>query len=137
MNFAIDILYSVNLWLTSFIKIFSMLFTIGFLKFWFNVYHSSFYAFLFFTDIFLLIFWISLSNIFFPPRRVFKLWIPWVGFFIYIYNFTYLFLAGLCCCTGFSLDEMNGAALYLGCSGFSLQWLLSLRSTGFRARGLQ
>ena len=49
----------------------------------------------------------------------------------------YLFLAlpGLCCCPGFSLVVERGATL---CSkSFSLQGLLLLWSTGFRAGRLQ
>ena len=48
-----------------------------------------------------------------------------------------LFLAwlGLRCCAGFSLVAVRGGQSLLQCSGFSLQWLLLLWSTGSRARG--
>ena len=52
-------------------------------------------------------------------------------------NFIYLFLAllGLRCCVGFSLAVRAEAPLYLQSTGFSLRWLLLLRSTGNRTCG--
>ena len=51
----------------------------------------------------------------------------------------YLFLAvlGLCCCMQISLVMMNGGCSLVAAQGFSSQRLLSLWSTGSRARGLQ
>ena len=46
-------------------------------------------------------------------------------------------MLGLCCFTGFSLGATSRALLWLWCAGFSLPRLLLLRSTGFRACGLQ
>ena len=54
--------------------------------------------------------------------------------------FFFFFLAalGLCCCTqAFSLVVASGGYSSLRCTGFSWRWLLLLRSTGSRARGLQ
>ena len=48
----------------------------------------------------------------------------------------FLVLLGLHCCTGFSLDVVNGGYSLL-CVGFSFSWLLLLQSAGCRARGLQ
>ena len=48
----------------------------------------------------------------------------------------YLFLAalGLCCCTWLSLVAVSGGYSSLRYAGFSLRWLLLLRSTGSRAQ---
>ena len=55
--------------------------------------------------------------------------------FIYL---IYLFLAvlGLCCCAGLSLVAASGGYSSLWCAGFSLRWLLLLRSTDSRHVGL-
>ena len=57
-----------------------------------------------------------------------------VLFFLIIFKI-YLFLAvlGLCCCTGFSVVGVSGGYLSLHCTGFLLQWLVLLHSTGSRA----
>ena len=59
-----------------------------------------------------------LRNIFEPP------------FYLFIYLFIYLFMAalGLRCCA-------HGGHSLLWCVGFSLRWLLLLRSTGSRHTG--
>ena len=90
--------------------------------FWSNVYYYSFYALLFFIDVFLLIFWISLSDIFSLQEALLGCGFPEV-FFVCLFvfclfvlnNFTYLLLAmlGLCCYTGFSLVEGNGGSCLL------------------------
>ena len=52
--------------------------------------------------------------------------------------FIYLFLAALdlcCCARGLSLVVASGEYSLLWCTGFSLRWLLSLRSTGSRRAG--
>ena len=51
----------------------------------------------------------------------------------------YLFLAvlGLPCCAGFSPVAASRVALWLQCTGSSLQWLLLLHSMSSRAHGLQ
>ena len=53
-------------------------------------------------------------------------------FFFFINLFIYLFLAelGLCCCM-----RPSGGYSSLRCAGFSLLWLLLLRSTGSRHAG--
>ena len=56
---------------------------------------------------------------------------------VYIY-IIYLFLAVLglrCCACRLSLVAASGGYFSLGCTGFSLQWLLLLRSTGSRRTG--
>ena len=59
--------------------------------------------------------------------------------FIYSYKFIYLFLflaaLGLCCCARVSLVAASGGYSLLRCEGFSLWWLLLLRSTGSRHAG--
>ena len=60
-----------------------------------------------------------------------------VCFFFFIY-LIYLFLAvlGLCCCVqAFSSCSESGGYSSLWCAGFSLRWLLLLRSTGSRCAG--
>ena len=54
-------------------------------------------------------------------------------------NFIYVFLAvlGLRCCADFSLVVEGGAVLYLRYTGFSLWWLLLLRSMGSSAQAQQ
>ena len=42
---------------------------------------------------------------------------------------------GLCCCAGFSLVSESGGYCLLPRTGFSLQWLLLLQSTGSRCMG--
>ena len=59
-------------------------------------------------------------------------------FFLKFIYFIYLFLAalGLCCCTwAFSSCSHSGGYSSLWCVGFSLRWLLLLRSTGTRREG--
>ena len=58
--------------------------------------------------------------------------------FLKKYLCIYLFLAllGLLCCVDFSLLAVSRGSSSLKCAGFSLPWLLLLRSTGSRAQGL-
>ena len=55
------------------------------------------------------------------------------------FYFTYLFLTvlHLRCCSGFFLVVVNWGCSSLQCTGFSLQWLLLLPSTGSKAHRLQ
>ena len=58
--------------------------------------------------------------------------------FFFFNLFIYLFLAelGLCCCApAFSSCGERGSYSSLWCVGFSLRWLLLLRSTGCRRTG--
>ena len=57
--------------------------------------------------------------------------------FFFLNKFIYLFLAALSfvAARGFSLAAMSGSYSSLQCVGFSLQWLLLLRSTGSRHAG--
>ena len=60
-------------------------------------------------------------------------------FFFKFYLFIYLFIFGCAgsslLCMGFSLVSANGDYSLLRCAGFSLRWLLLLRSTGSRHTG--
>ena len=55
-------------------------------------------------------------------------------FFFFLINFFYLFIFGCVgsslLCAGFSLVAASGGYSLLRCAGFSLRWLLLLRSTG-------
>ena len=53
------------------------------------------------------------------------------------YKFIYLLMAvlGLRCCAGLSLVAASGGYSLLRCVGFSLQWILLLRSMGSRRKG--
>ena len=58
-------------------------------------------------------------------------------YFYFLLNLFILFLAALglhCCLRGLSLVAVSGGYSSLRCAGFSLWWLLLLRSTGSRAR---
>ena len=56
---------------------------------------------------------------------------------IFIYLFIYFWLHWVLAATrGLSLVEASGGYSSLRCAGFSLRWLLSLRSTGSRHAGL-
>ena len=64
--------------------------------------------------------------------------VPREAFYFFSINFIYLFIFGcvgssLLC--GLSLVGGNGGYSSLRCGGFSLQWLLLLRSTGSRGEG--
>ena len=52
----------------------------------------------------------------------------------YLKKIFILAMLGLCCWTGFSLSVLSGGSSSLKCEVFSLQWLLSLQSTGSRAQ---
>ena len=54
-------------------------------------------------------------------------------YFIYVL----LTMLGLCCCVCLSLVAESRGYFSLQCVGFSLRWLLSLRSTDSRVLGLQ
>ena len=59
-----------------------------------------------------------------------------LGCLYFFYKFIYLFMAalGLCCCVWAFLASRGYSSLW--CVGFSLWWLLLLRSTGFSSCGL-
>ena len=48
--------------------------------------------------------------------------------FYNVYLFNVLAVLGLCCCVGFSLVAARVGYSLLQCEGFSIWWLLSLRS---------
>ena len=56
-------------------------------------------------------------------------------FFKYIYLFIFGCVRSLLLCAGFSLVVASGGYSSLRCAGFSLSWLLLLRSTGSRHAG--
>ena len=58
-----------------------------------------------------------------------------VSSFYNFYLFNVLAVLGLCCCVGFSLAAARGGYSSLQCEGFSLWWLLLLRSLGSRLCG--
>ena len=65
---------------------------------------------------------------------------PFFKIYLFIYLFIYLLLdvLGLCCCVwAFSLVVASGGCSSLRCAGFSLRWLLLLRSMGSRVCRLQ
>ena len=59
--------------------------------------------------------------------------------FIYLcmYVCMYGYIGSLLLCAGFSLVAASGGCSSLWCAGFSLRWLLLLRSTGSRAQAQQ
>ena len=59
---------------------------------------------------------------------------PEMGFFKKSFSLFFTVLC-LCCSAGFSLAAVSGDCSSLRCRGFSLQWRLFLRSTGFRCAG--
>ena len=80
------------------------------------------------------------------PDDVTRPWEPWLAVadstqagFIYLFVFYYLFYFWLrwvfTAVCGLSLVAASGGYSSLWCAGFSLQWLLLLRSTGFRSAG--
>ena len=63
-----------------------------------------------------------------------------LSFFFFFNKFIYLFIYFWLCwvfvaARGLSLVAVSGGYSSLWCMGFSLQWLLSLRSTGSRCAG--
>ena len=67
---------------------------------------------------------------------IFSLLKTFIFIILFIYSI-YVFLAvlGPRCCMGFSLVEVRWGFSLVVCTGFSLQWLLLLRSTGSRPTG--
>ena len=55
-----------------------------------------------------------------------------IFFYLFIYLLKFWLLWVFTAARGFSLVAANGGYSLLRCAGFSLQWLLLLRSTGFR-----
>ena len=58
-------------------------------------------------------------------------------FFKFLFVLFILIVLGLCCCSGFSVVAASGGSSWLQYMGFSLQWLLLLKSTGFSSCGVQ
>ena len=58
-------------------------------------------------------------------------------FFRFLFVLFILIVLGLCCCSGFSVVAASGGSSWLQYMGFSLQWLLLLRSTGFSSCGVR
>ena len=64
--------------------------------------------------------------------------VPVTGFqetpgFVCLFVCLFLAMLGLCCREGLSLVAAGGGSSSLHCTGFLLQWLLLLESTGSRA----
>ena len=53
----------------------------------------------------------------------------------FIYYYFFLAVLGVCYCAQLSLVAASGGYSSLGCAGFSLRWLLLLRSSGSRHVG--
>ena len=62
---------------------------------------------------------------------------PYFFIFLITYLFLYLAALSLCCCTSFSLVAVSRGTVLLRCTGFLLQWLPLLQSTGSRAQTRQ
>ena len=64
--------------------------------------------------------------------------LSFVGFFVNLFIYLYFIfgcIGSSLLCTGFSLAAASGGYSSLRCAGFSLRWLLLLRSTGSRRAG--